>query len=82
MVGDDIVTHTQDGQQIPWSRNPRQDMQPFEYAAHLNGVRQRVEKIWTWDHAAFMAIVNYWNHVAAITSKASNMHWHYIGSAE
>lgn len=82
MVGDNIVTRTQDGQLIPWSRTPQEGMQEFEYAAHLNGVRQRVEKIWTWDHFAFMAIVNYWNHVAAITGKASNMHWHYIGSAE
>lgn len=82
MVGDDIVTHTQDGKQIPWSRVNREGMQSFEYAAYLNGVLQRVETIFTWDHFAFMGIVNYWNHVAAITSKASNMHWHYIGSAE
>lgn len=82
MVGDDIVTHTQDGRRIRWSRNPREGFQQFEYAAYLNGVRVRVERIFTRDHAAFMAIVNYWNALAAITSKASNMHWHYVGSAE
>ena len=82
MVGDDIVTHTQDGKQIPWSRVPRPEYQEFEYCAYCNGTPQRVEKIYTFDHLCFMAIVAYWNAVAAITSKASNMHWHYIGSAE
>lgn len=82
MVGDEIVTHTQDGQKIPWSRVPRAEYQEFEYCAYCNGIPQRVEKLYTFDMFCFMAILKYWNAVAAITSKASNMHWHYVGSAE
>jgi hypothetical protein len=68
---------------VPWSRVPREEYQAFEYAAHCNGVRQRVETIYTFDHFCFMAIINYWNHVASITFKANgNMCWHYIGQAE
>ncbi len=82
MVGDDIVTVTQDQERIPWARVPRDGFQAFEYCAYCNGVPQRVEKIFTFDHFAFMGIIRYWNYIAGLSGVGSGMTWHYVGSAE